>query len=508
MSEYILEMQNITKAFSGVKALDNVNFKVKKGEIHALVGENGAGKSTLMKIISGVYPNSEYEGKMIYDGQVREFSNIKESESCGIVIIYQELNIVKTLDVCENIFLGNEIITNGILNKNKEITITSELLKKVRLDVTPDTKITSLGVGKQQLIEIAKALNKNAKLLILDEPTAPLTEVDSKNLFKLLNELRESGVTCIYISHKLDEIFEIADTVTVLRDGHTIVTDSIDKFNMKNLISNMVGRELVQQFPTSNHKAKETRLEIKNWSVRNPDNPDKMLIDNVSIKAKAGEIVGISGLVGAGRSELAMSIFGALEAKAEGEVYIDDKKVDIHKPKDAIKAGLCYLSEDRKRFGLVLDQDIKQNMSLASLDKIRKILLINGNEEIIQTNRCVDRMKIKSSSLLQKTKNLSGGNQQKVVIGKWLLTNPKIFIMDEPTRGVDVGAKYEIYTLMNELVDEGVSIIMISSEMPEILGMSDRIYVMREGRISGELDAKEATQEKILLLAAGGNEKR
>lgn len=506
MSEYILEMQNITKDFSGVKALEDVNIKVKKGEIHALVGENGAGKSTLMKILSGVYPKSEFEGRLIFEGQEREFANIKESEACGIIIIYQELNIVKSLNVCENIFLGNEIIQHGIVNKNKEITITTDLLKKVKLDAAPDTKITSLGVGKQQLIEIAKALNKKAHLLILDEPTAPLTEVDSKNLFQLLAELKKEGVTCIYISHKLDEIFEIADTITVLRDGHTILTDKKEKFDMQSLISHMVGRELAGQFPSKDRKTGEIRLEIKNWSVKNPDNPNKMLADHVNIYARKGEILGIAGLVGAGRSELAMSIFGALDAQAEGEVYIDGKKAEIKCPKDAIKEGLCYLTEDRKRYGLVLDDNIKENMSLASLDNLKKGLLLNENEEIIRTNHCIKRMRIKSGSFLQKTKSLSGGNQQKVVIGKWLLTEPKIFIMDEPTRGVDVGAKYEIYSLMNELAKEGVTIIMISSELPEILGMSDRIYVMCEGKISGELDVKEATQEKILYLAAGSNE--
>ncbi len=506
MSEYILEMQHITKRFSGVKALDDVNIKVKRGEIHALCGENGAGKSTLMKILSGVYPRSEFEGKLLFDGEEKAFSNIKESEACGIIIIYQELNIVKSLNVYENIFLGNEIIQSGLVNKNKEIVITTELLEKVKLDASPDTKITSLGVGKQQLIEIAKALNKKARLLILDEPTAPLTEVDTKNLFKLLEELRAEGVTCIYISHKLDEIFEIADTITVLRDGHTILTDKKENFTMQSLVASMVGRELVQQFPSAERKAEETRLEIKNWSVKNPDNPNKLLVDNVSIHARRGEILGIAGLVGAGRSELAMSIFGALDAEAKGDVYIDGEKVEIKCPKDAIRLGLCYLTEDRKRYGLVLEDDIKKNMSLASLDKFKNGLLLNENEEITKTNECIQKMQIKSSSFLQKTKNLSGGNQQKVVIGKWLLTEPKIFIMDEPTRGVDVGAKYEIYTLMNELVKEGVSIIMISSELPEILGMSDRIYVMHEGKISGELDVKDATQEKILYLAAGSKE--
>ncbi|MGF7012427.1 ABC-type sugar transport system ATPase subunit [Lachnospiraceae bacterium PF1-22] len=507
MDDYILEMQDITKEFSGVKALKNVDFKVKRGEIHALCGENGAGKSTLMKIISGVYAKDTYQGKIIYNGEEKAYAGIKDSESDGIVIIYQELNIVKSLNVYENIFLGNEIKNKHIIDKNKEIIITNELMERVGLKTTPDTGVTSLGVGKQQLIEIAKALNKNAKLLILDEPTAPLTEVDSKNLFRLLNELRRAGVTCIYISHKLDEIFEIADTITVLRDGETIITEPTNMFDMNKLITNMVGRELVQQFPPSDHKAGKPRLQIKNWSVKNPDNPEKMLLEHINLEAREGEILGISGLVGAGRSELAMSIFGALEAKSEGEIYIDNEKIDIRRPEDAIKAGLCYLSEDRKRYGLVLEQDIKENMSLASLKSLRKRILLDKNKEIIQSDRCVEQLKIKLSSLMQSTKNLSGGNQQKVVIAKWLLTNPKIFILDEPTRGVDVGAKYEIYTTMNELVDKGVCIIMISSELPEILGMSDRICVIHEGKITGMLDKKEATQEKLLYLAAGGSDR-
>jgi D-xylose transport system ATP-binding protein len=504
MNEYILEMKNISKSFAGVRALENVNFTVRKGEIHALVGENGAGKSTLMKILSGVYPFDEYEGELIFQGEKRKFSCIKDSEAAGVVIIYQELNIVKTLNVYENIFLGNEIKKNGIINANKEIRIADGLLKKVGLDIKPDTDISSLGVGKQQLIEIAKALNKKARLLILDEPTAPLTEVDAENLFKLLLELKKQGVTCIYISHKLDEIFTIADTITVLRDGNTIRTDPTGSFTMQSLISLMVGREMNQRFPVAKRAHGSVCLEVKNWTVVNPDNPEKLLLDNISFHADRGEILGIAGLVGAGRSELFMSLFGALPARSSGKMYINGKKIEIKNPADAIGAGYCYLTEDRKRFGLIYDQSIKDNLSLASLKKIEKGGLLNGNEETIRANKCVKDLQIKIYSLLEASRNLSGGNQQKVVIGKWLLTEPEIFVMDEPTRGVDVGAKYEIYTLMNRLVEKGVCVIMISSELPEILGMSDRIYVMKEGKISGELKTKETTQDEILLIAAGG----
>lgn len=507
MDDYILEMKSIEKDFSGVKVLDNVNIKIRRNEIHALCGENGAGKSTLMKIISGVYTRKEFAGELIYNGKKVNFNGIKDSECEGIVIIHQELNIVKSLNVYENIFLGNEIIENGLINKNAEISITNELLKRVGLMISPDEKISNLGTGQLQLLEIAKALNKKAKLLILDEPSASLSEVDTENLLRLLKELKLSGVTCIYISHKLEEVFSIADSLTVLRDGKTINTDSVKSYTMNRLIAEMVGRELTQQFPEAERTIQSVRFSVEDWTVPNPYNEEKNIVDHVSFYACAGEIVGFAGLVGAGRSELALSLFGAYGSKRKGKMCIDGKEVRVNSPSDAIKAGFSYLTEDRKRYGLVLGETIRDNMSLASLDRFQNGLILDKNKELVAEKEYVDSLRIKLTSLMQKARNLSGGNQQKVVIAKWLLTDPKVFIMDEPTRGVDVGAKYEIYSIMNELASKGVSIIMISSELPEILGMSDRIYVMHEGRIQGELNKNEATQEKILFLAAGGNGK-
>lgn len=505
MCEYILQMQNITKEFSGVKALSDVSFSVKKGEIHALAGENGAGKSTLMKVLSGTYPNGTYSGKILLDEEERRFSGVKDSEKAGIAIIFQELTVIKSMSICENIFLGDEIVVNGVIQWNEQIKRTKELLQKVRLEVDPETRVGELGVGKQQLVEIAKALNKKAKLLILDEPTSSLTDVDTRNLLEIIRELKSEGTTCVYISHKLNEIFEIADTVTVIRDGAAIVTEKIADLTESKIVSYMVGRELTQLFPHEDHRSGNCVLELRNWSVPNPDMPGKRLVNQVNLHADAGEIVGIAGLMGAGRTELALSIFGCLETTKESEMYMGGTRVKLTDPGKAIANGIAYVSEDRKRFGLILDSDIQSNMSLASLRKLCKYGVINENAETRQAQEYIKRLRIKASSVLQKTRNLSGGNQQKVILGKWMLTNPKVLILDEPTRGIDVGAKREIYQEMNELVKRGFCIIMISSEMPEIIGMSDRIYVMSEGRITGEFNREEATQEKILTFAIGGN---
>ncbi|WBW98231.1 xylose ABC transporter ATP-binding protein [Oceanirhabdus sp. W0125-5] len=503
---YILEMQNIIKEFPGVRALDNVNFKVKAGEIHALVGENGAGKSTLMKVLSGVHPKGSYEGKIIIDGKEQDYSNIKESEEAGVGIIYQELALVKEMNICENIFLGNEFQKMGIINWNKAMAKTKELLNRVGLDDKPDTKVMNLGIGKQQLVEIAKALSKNIKILILDEPTAALNEDDSENLLEIIRELKKQGISCIYISHKLKEVKAIADTITILRDGKTIETfENEEDTSMDRVITGMVGREMGQLFPREEHTPGEVVLEVKNWNVYNPELPDKKTIDNISFKARKGEILGIAGLMGAGRTELMMSLIGAYGTNKSGEIFIEGQKLNIKGPKAAIENGLCYLSEDRKKTGLVLDMDIKENTTLASLDKISSIFGINENEEIRISNDYVKVLKTKTPSIEQKVKNLSGGNQQKVVIAKWLMADPKVLVLDEPTRGIDVGAKYEIYNIMNELVSKGVSIIMISSELPEILGMSDRILVMHEGKFTAELDYKDADQEKVMYYATGGN---
>ncbi|MBB6217484.1 D-xylose transport system ATP-binding protein [Anaerosolibacter carboniphilus] len=505
MSEYILEMQNIVKEFPGVKALDHVNFKVRKGEVHALVGENGAGKSTLMKVLSGVYPYGTYDGKIIINGKEQRFSNIKDSEKSGVGIIYQELTLVKQMNICENIFLGNEFKNHGVINWNKAMVEAKKVLKEVGLAESPDTKLIHLGIGKQQLVEIAKAISKDVSILILDEPTAALNEDDSENLLELIRKLKSQGISCIYISHKLKEVKAIADTITILRDGKTIDTYANDEhINQDKIITGMVGRELTQLFPRKEHKPGEVVLEIKDWTVYNPELPDRKVIDKVSFQARKGEILGIAGLMGAGRTELMMSLFGAYGVNRCGSIFIDNQEVEIKGPKDSIEKGFCYLSEDRKKTGLVLMMDIKQNVTLASLNKISSYKGINENEEIKMANHYVNALKIKTPSIEQKTRNLSGGNQQKVVIGKWLMAAPKVLVLDEPTRGIDVGAKYEIYNIMNDLVEQGVCIIMISSELPEVLGMSDRILVMHEGKLAAELDYKEADQEKVMYYATGG----
>lgn len=501
LEEYILRMENITKVFPGVRALDNVCFNVRRGEIHALVGENGAGKSTLMKILSGSYPN--YDGKLFLGEEERNFRTIKDSEEAGITIIYQELNLIKSMSICENIFLGNEIKKNGVIQWNKQMQITQALVQRLGLEARPSTKIEDIGVGKQQLVEIAKALNKQTKLLILDEPTASLTDTDTENLFSILRQLKAEGTTCIYISHKLGEIFKIADRVTVLRDGQSIIAGEIGEFDENSIISHMVGRELVSLYPREAHTPGETVLELKDWTVPDVENPAKNLVEGVNLQIRKGEILGIAGLMGAGRTELAMSIFGVYRHNGNGSLMVEGKPVRIKNPGDAISHGISYVSEDRKRFGLVLGKDIKENISLASLRKLMRYGRIDSNREIKQTNEMVDALKIRTPSIAQLVKNLSGGNQQKVILGKWLLTEPKVLILDEPTRGIDVGAKREIYTIMNQLVEHGVCIVMISSEMQEVLGISDRIVVMHEGKISGEADYQNITQEILMRYAIG-----
>lgn len=505
MSENILEMSHITKRFGAVKALDDVTFNVKRGEIHALVGENGAGKSTLMKVLSGVYGEGQYEGEFKVNGEVQRFATIRDAEERGIAIIHQELNLIKTMSICENIFLGNEVMSKGAIDWNCQYSRTRELLEEVHLNESVTTLTGTLGVGKQQLVEIAKALNKKAKLLILDEPTASLSEESTEELLLLLETLREKGVTCIYISHKLKEVFEIADTVTILRDGQTVTTQPSSKMTEDDIIYHMVGRELNQRFPRHPHHPGEVLLEVEGMTVMDSEIEGKKVVDNVSFTARSGEILGIAGLIGAGRTELAMSLFGSYDGKKEGVLKIDGKPVTVKQPADAIKAGLSYVSEDRKRYGLVLGSDIKTNMTLSSMSKLTHLFAIDQSKEISQVQKYMEKLKVKASSISQKAGSLSGGNQQKVILAKWLLTEPKVLILDEPTKGIDVGAKYEIYELMNQLVDAGMAIVMISSELPEILGMSDRILVMHAGKIHGEMDWESANQEKILHHAAGGS---
>lgn len=505
MSDYILCMEHITKAFSGVKALDDVTFNVARGEVHALIGENGAGKSTMMKVLCGTWQYGSYDGKIILNGQEQKFHSVKESSHAGIAIIFQELTLVKSMSICENIFLGDEIRKHGVIQWNQQKKITEGLLEKVHLKLDPDTVVGELSAGRQQLVEIAKALNKNPKLLILDEPTSSLADVDVENLMRIIRELKAEGTTCIYISHKLNEIFEIADTATIIRDGRSIITEKVSNLTEDKIVAHMVGRDLSQRFPRKKHTPGETVLEIKNWTVMNPEYADHVFCDKINLKARKGEILGIAGLMGAGRTELALSIFGHYQAEPGSEMYLNGEKIRITSPERAISAGVAYVSEDRKQYGLVLESDIRTNMSMAGIKKLCRRGVIRTNEETKRTLYYVDLMRIKAASLKQQVKALSGGNQQKVVIGKWLMTEPKVLILDEPTRGIDVGAKLEIYNEMNNLVDDGVCIIMISSELPEILGMSDRICVMSEGKIKGEFDIADATQEKIMAAAIGGN---
>lgn len=504
MDTPILSMKNITKEFPGVKALDDVCFDVTKNEIHCLVGENGAGKSTLMKVLSGVYPFGDYQGEILFEGDLQKFKGINDSEKAGIAIIYQELALIPELTVYENIFLGHEIKSGIQVDWNETIKQAGEMLKKVRLEVNPEVKVKDLGVGKQQLIEIAKALSKNVKLLILDEPTAALNEDDSENLLNLLRDLKEQGVTCILISHKLKEVISIADTVTVLRDGRTICTLDANQGQVSEniLIKHMVGREIENIYPHRESKpTDEVVLAVKDWYAYNPA-LSRMVLSNINFQLHKGEILAFAGLMGSGRTELALSIFGnPYGFKIEGELFIDGIKKDIHSPADAIKAGLAYVSEDRKRDGLILIQDVKENITIANLNAIAKNYIVDENAEVVAANEMSLSLNIKTPSIEQKVSNLSGGNQQKVSLGKWLFVKPNILILDEPTRGIDVGAKFEIYNLMNQLVNQGLSIIMISSELSEILGMSDRIYIVSSGKITGEMSTKEATQENIMRLA-------
>lgn len=504
---YILEMDKIIKEFPGVKALDQVSFNVKKGEVHALCGENGAGKSTLMKILSGLYPTGTYAGDIRVNGEKKEFLSIENSEEAGIAIIYQELALIPQMSVAENLFLGNEPLKHGYIDSNKLYKDSIYWLEKVGLDIKPNAKISSLGIGQQQLIEIAKALAKKADILILDEPTAALTDSEVAILMNILERLRQDGVTCIYISHKLGEVFKIADTITVLRDGRTVGTNAASELNEDKVISMMVGRELTERFPEVEFSPGEIILKVENFSVYDRNNGKKRVVDNVSFNVRKGEIVGIAGLMGAGRTELVSSLFGGYTGKKTGEVFIDGKKVNIKSTKDAIEEGLSLVTEDRKGQGLIFNLDIKQNMTLSFLSWLSPKGIINKNEEIKLSQKYVDELKIKTPSLETLVGTLSGGNQQKVVLGKCLMTNPKVLFLDEPTRGIDVGAKFEIYSIMKQLVAQGVAIVMVSSELPEILGMSNRILVMSEGKITAEFSQHEATQEQVMLAATGGNKR-
>ena len=499
----LLEMKNITKEFPGVRALDGVTFDLRAGEFHALVGENGAGKSTLMKVLSGVYPFGTYNGDIVINGEVKQFRSVRDSEAAGVAIIFQELSLVKELTVGENIFLGREPSRFGVINWGELYLKAGNLLKDLHLPINPRTLVGNLGIGQQQLVEIAKALSQEAKILVLDEPTAALTESEVETLFEILRKLKLRGVGMIYISHKLDEVFEMADRITVLRDGKSVGTNNAKDLTKNKVISLMVGREVGDIFPKSHHERGAIALEVKNLTAEDPEHPGKNLVENVSFAVRKGEVLGIAGLMGAGRSELLMSIFGAHKAKVSGEILIEGKPVSIGSPSDAIRNGIGFVTEDRKRFGLILDQTILNNMTLAGLLRISGQFVTNQNREFIAGEKARKDLRVKTNSVQTIVGTLSGGNQQKVVLAKWLLTNPKVLFLDEPTRGIDVGAKQEIYAQINELAQKGLAIVLVSSELPEVLGLSDRVLVLHEGRLTGEFSKSEATPEKVMAAATG-----
>ena len=514
MSDYILEMNHITKEFPGSKALDDVNFQVERGEIHAICGENGAGKSTLMNVLSGVYPYGTYEGDIIYNGEECRFHNLRESEKKGIVIIHQELALSPLLTVAENIFLGNEQKKfKGVIDWAKTRSKAEEVLARVGLEgENVNLPINSFGVGKQQLMEIAKALAKKVDLLILDEPTAALNDEESKHLLDLMLDLKKEGITCIMISHKLNEIEYVADSITIIRDGKTIETlkKGRDDLSEARIIKGMVGRELTNRYPErTDVTIGNTVFEVKDWNVYSPDDADKQVIKNVNLHVKAGEVVGLAGLMGAGRTELAMSIFGHnYGQKISGKVLINGKEIPTKSVKDCIDHKLAYVSEDRKTYGLVLQHSIRENMAMAARPKFfSKNGVINKNDEILAAEEYKAKINVKATSIEQEAGSLSGGNQQKVVLAKWMLTQPDVLILDEPTRGIDVGAKYEIYCVINELAKQGKAIIVISSELPEIIGTCDRVYVINDGEIAGELNKDEVSQERIMQFIMAHNRK-
>jgi len=502
VTNHILEMRGITKTFPGVKALSNVTLEVERGEVHAICGENGAGKSTLMKVLSGVYGHGTYEGDIVFEGEVQSFRGIGDSEAKGIVIIHQELALSPHLSIAENIFLNNEVKgAFGLIDWNKANYEAGKLLARVGLAENPTTKINEIGVGKQQLVEIAKALSKQVKLLILDEPTAALNDEDSDHLLDLILHLKGQGITSIIISHKLNEIKKIADTVTVIRDGRTIETMPKLDVSEDRIIKAMVGRDLEHRYPDHTPHIGEELLRVEHWTAHHPQDTSRVIVDDVSITVNAGEIVGIAGLMGAGRTEFAMSLFGrSYGSKITGTAFLRGKEIDTRTVSSAINSGLAYATEDRKHYGLNLIEDIKRNISMASLDKLVTAGLVNENEEFAVANDYRRRLNIKAPSVMVKTGQLSGGNQQKVVLAKWIYSDPEVLILDEPTRGIDVGAKYEIYTIINSLAAQGKGIIVISSELPELLGICDRIYAISEGRLTGELPRSEATPESLLKL--------
>jgi len=499
----LLEMRDISKRFPGVLALDRVSFDLRSGEIHALVGENGAGKSTLMNVLGGVYPHGTYDGEIRVDDTVRRFEDVHASEEAGIAVVHQELSLIPEFSIAENIFLGREPRRFGVIQTEDLYSRAQKVLDELHLKLQPHIPVGHLGIGQQHLVEIAKALARDARILVLDEPTAALTDPEAEVLFSILERLKANGAGIIYISHKLPEVFELSDRITVLRDGRTVSTDVKSALDTQRVIARMVGREVSDIFPTTRRHPEETVFEARGVTVEDPNVPGKRVVDNVSFSVRRGEVLGIAGLVGAGRSELMMAIFGAHPGKKSGEFFINGSRIHIGSPSDAIHAGIGFVTEDRKRFGLLLDQTIVVNLTLAALKRLSGPLVTHVDAETAAGERSMKELRIKARSVFTVAGTLSGGNQQKVVLAKWLLTQPKVLFLDEPTRGIDVGAKQEIYVQINRLASEGMAIVLVSSELPEILGLSDRVAVLHEGRITGEFRREEATAEVVMAAATG-----
>ncbi|MDT5156249.1 MAG: D-xylose transport system ATP-binding protein [Acidobacteriota bacterium] len=499
----LLEMREITKTFPGVRALDGVSFDLHAGELHALVGENGAGKSTLMKVLGGVYPHGSYGGEVLIDGEVRRFASVRDAENAGVAVIFQELSLIKELTIGENIFLGREPNRFGIIRWEELYSRAQKLLDELNLHLDPRTPVGHLGIGQQQLVEIAKALSQEARILVLDEPTAALADAEVETLFGILRKLGERGVGMIYISHKLDEVFRMSDRITVLRDGRTVGTRPSKELDESRVIALMVGREVGDIFPEAEHERGEVVFEARGFTVEDPNVSGKLLVRDVGFKVRRGEVLGIAGLMGAGRSELLMAIFGAWPGRVAGETYVEGERVRITRPSDAIRHGVGFVTEDRKRFGLVLDQTILNNMTLASLRRLSGRFVTDVDAEAAAGERARKDLRVKANSVFTIVGTLSGGNQQKVVLAKWLLTNPRVLFLDEPTRGIDVGAKQEIYAQINRLAKEGLAIVLVSSELPEVLGLSDRVMVLHEGRVTGEFRREEASPEAVMACATG-----
>ncbi|HTN52603.1 MAG TPA: ATP-binding cassette domain-containing protein [Anaeromyxobacter sp.] len=503
--DVVLEISHVTKQFPGVTALSDVSIQVRRGEIHGLCGENGAGKSTLMKILCGVYPFGTYEGEVVYEGKALRLGtrSIRQAIEEGIAIVYQELTLVPKMTVGENIFLGKEPRRGPSIDWDRLYADTAAVLKRYKLDVSPHAVVADLGVGQMQMVEIAKALSESAKVLILDEPTSALSAAEVDRLMEILGELKAQGVTCIYITHKLEEFFRITDTVSVLRDGKLVTTRPTGELTLEKLVGLMVGREMKERFPKGNRKPGEVFFKVEDLHALDPADPGREVLRGVSLELRKGEILGIAGLMGSGRTELVSTLFGEYGRVVKGRIELDGQEITIESARDAMKHRIGLVPEDRKRLGLVLIQTILQNMSLPNLGRFSGFMYIDQNAELATVLKHSHSLSIKAPSVHVAAESLSGGNQQKVVISKWLMSEPRILILDDPTRGIDVGAKYEIYKLMNQLAESGFAIIMISSELEEVLGMSDRVTVMWEGRSNGTLEIGEASQEKIMARATG-----